>query len=1106
MIPGYAEKITKKNGDLRLLESHKQDAEAKNVEMERLRRRETKLSEGLAQYEEDRKPLELRLEKIRNVEMEYSKLYSKLVELQTELKNKKEREESLRKNIKEIFDGSLELLEVEIANFDRRMRSKKDELMGLETQCSSLRGEEQSLEKAITQIEINSRLLIEKITQEQNLSADRARNARRLTEMLKIQTNQDLENSNGAVEEILPKIEDAIHAKNAAVDEMVAKQERAEETTQKAIDDLRNAITKLESEIEGKNRQMQEKKTEEAKIQLEIDDVERSQATLKDLGVEIERATKELDNLKEAVNEEATKKEIDDLRESLKVKQRKFDEVDEEIHFLSSIASATAEITTKEQQLEERQQEAKRIRNKHSDSLKDFFPQGISSNYRRSVISVQENLQREIQNNNGQIMTNQKRLAQLEATRKTQVEELKRLRSDLTSGEEEIYQLCHSKPYHEVVESLREQIAKSQLEHGSLKSSESFYRMYIEKMSETPCCPLCHKDLQSSEVENLSSELTDEIRGIPQKAEKTDAQLKALRKKYDALLALKPVTERLEQLKRDIPRKEDNLRETERSFSEVTTFLEDLEMSLAEPESKLKIASGLIGDMSVLDDVLRHIARLEGELVKAREQLPSRTCKWTLEDAQVEKSTLSVELKDSREELETRELALNEHKEKVNTLREKRNRLEGRQIDLQKGVQALSQLRIRVEELRGQISQLNLEISDGKHQLLPMNRDLEAKNEARSRLRAKNREIMAKEREVLDTIKRIKGEIATQSRALRESQQKNLQEQLGKLQRGKNDSEKMLSTVRKDLGTLVKQVDDVKSAIAKQDMEKRQLTDNRELKHLQRDQEDLDKRYDELNKDVGGLNIKHLMREKKELQTKQDKITQESSKLLGQKSELEGQIEKLERELNEPRYKEAVKNYRTTVYVLKVLKKTVDDINQYRIALEWALLKYHSEKMIRINRLIKDLWLEIYRGRDIDNIQIRTDESPATASDRRRSYNYRVVQIKNSAEIDMRGRCSAGQRVLASLIIRIALAETFSHNCNVLALDEPTTNLDYANVESLGEALSRLVEKREYQSNFMLIVITHDETFLHSLKNFEYYYRVKQDKGKSVIVRHKKGD
>lgn len=60
---------------------------------------------------------------------------------------------------------------------------------------------------------------------------------------------------------------------------------------------------------------------------------------------------------------------------------------------------------------------------------------------------------------------------------------------------------------------------------------------------------------------------------------------------------------------------------------------------------------------------------------------------------------------------------------------------------------------------------------------------------------------------------------------------------------------------------------------------------------------------------------------------------------------------------------------------------------------------------------------------------------------------------QNDNELDMRGRCSAGQKVLASIIIRLALAETFCVSCGFFTLDEPTTNLDLQNVQSLAENL-----------------------------------------------------
>lgn len=128
--------------------------------------------------------------------------------------------------------------------------------------------------------------------------------------------------------------------------------------------------------------------------------------------------------------------------------------------------------------------------------------------------------------------------------------------------------------------------------------------------------------------------------------------------------------------------------------------------------------------------------------------------------------------------------------------------------------------------------------------------------------------------------------------------------------------------------------------------------------------------------------------------------------------------------------------------------------------------------------------------------------------------------FKDQTEMDMRGRCSAGQKVLASIIIRLALAESFSVNCGIMALDEPTTNLDKENIKALASSLAecvqtvpspvwsrltppflrRLIQERKGQSNvrryfwlsrceltvcpalqFQLIVITHDEDFLQEI-------------------------
>jgi DNA repair protein RAD50 len=137
-------------------------------------------------------------------------------------------------------------------------------------------------------------------------------------------------------------------------------------------------------------------------------------------------------------------------------------------------------------------------------------------------------------------------------------------------------------------------------------------------------------------------------------------------------------------------------------------------------------------------------------------------------------------------------------------------------------------------------------------------------------------------------------------------------------------------------------------------------------------------------------------------------------------------------------------------------------------------------KIREINKIIKELWMMTYKGEDITDIEIQSGQEPGSRA--AKSYNYRVVFRKGGAQMDMRGRCSAGQRVLTSIVIRLALAETFGVNCGVVALDEPTVNLDYDNKKGLAVALAHIVASRSQQRNFQLIMITHDEEFVAMMK------------------------
>jgi DNA repair protein RAD50 len=257
-------------------------------------------------------------------------------------------------------------------------------------------------------------------------------------------------------------------------------------------------------------------------------------------------------------------------------------------------------------------------------------------------------------------------------------------------------------------------------------------------------------------------------------------------------------------------------------------------------------------------------------------------------------------------------------------------------------------------------------------------------------------------------------------------------------------------------------------------------------------------------------------------------LTSERDTLRGRVDVYRVNVQQIERRLQESSYRNIEERYRRKNIEFETTNMAVIDLDNYLNALDRALQSFHTMKIRSINKIIRELWQQIYQGQDIDTIEIESGADMGDGADAlvpmaagaaahaagnatgtgvtSRSYNYRVVMKKGDLPLDMRGRCSAGQKVLAAIVIRLALAETFCTNCGILALDEPTTNLDEPNKAGLAQALARLIAARAGQQNFQLLCITHDEDFVRMMRNElaltsdanlpAYYFRVyRQEKG-----------
>lgn len=185
-------------------------------------------------------------------------------------------------------------------------------------------------------------------------------------------------------------------------------------------------------------------------------------------------------------------------------------------------------------------------------------------------------------------------------------------------------------------------------------------------------------------------------------------------------------------------------------------------------------------------------------------------------------------------------------------------------------------------------------------------------------------------------------------------------------------------------------------------------------------------------------------------------------------------------------YATAEEDELTAFITTKVLKDSLADLEKYAKEVEAGIVRYHSEKLAEVNSIIKEIWEMTYKGGDIHAIKIVSEQD----------RSYTLVMEKDGVDISMRGRVSAGQKMLASIVVRLALAEAFSINCGLLSLDEPTTNLDKENILGLARALSSIVRARKAEGSFQLLIITHDEEFVQELLRTEcaeYFYRIRRD-------------
>lgn len=113
---------------------------------------------------------------------------------------------------------------------------------------------------------------------------------------------------------------------------------------------------------------------------------------------------------------------------------------------------------------------------------------------------------------------------------------------------EKISTVCDYKEFDETLLMQSKIVKDLQDKRGIYAYQATAYKEYIKKLSiKDPCCPLCHRNFQKQDkVADLIKEMeNDIISNQPHRLKMCEEELKIQQEKYDNMLQLKPIVEKV---------------------------------------------------------------------------------------------------------------------------------------------------------------------------------------------------------------------------------------------------------------------------------------------------------------------------------------------------------------------------------------------------------------------------------------------------------------------------------------------------------------------------------------------------------------------------------
>lgn len=304
-------------------------------------------------------------------------------------------------------------------------------------------------------------------------------------------------------------------------------------------------------------------------------------------------------------------------------------------------------------------------------------------------------------------------------------------------------------------------------------------------MKDLPCCPLCHKDMNSNEVADLTIELNDKIDLLPEDIVAAENKLKSENNKLEKLLGLQSHVAQLDQLRtKKQPKLKADVTDVETRLITTKDELTKFERDIVDPKGKIDIISSIIGDMSILDDALKDIERSERELEALKSKLSDdNPSDLNIETLQTQCAAKRDTLKGLKDEMKGKKTRLDESEQKMRQVLDTETHARNEEYRLKGLLQDFEAIKNRGRELEEKIVEVGTSKDKARDSLHPIKLKLDQLKNSLNATKEANARKMQAFRKQFDDIKRVFDDMERVSNELKKMAQMNLPTEIERVNR-----------------------------------------------------------------------------------------------------------------------------------------------------------------------------------------------------------------------------------------------------------------------------------------------------------------------------------